>query len=60
VVRVRTVHCPLCGLRYQHVTELDAHARDAHVAPLFTEGQEVVRVRHGHHVERPLDQVLRR
>ena len=27
---MRTVHCPLCGLRFAHTSELDAHARDEH------------------------------
>lgn len=25
-----TLQCPLCGLRFQHSTELEVHARDDH------------------------------
>jgi hypothetical protein len=57
---MRTVHCPLCGLRYAHASELDQHARDDHAAPLTAEGRAVLRVAHARHVERPIDQVLRR
>ncbi len=28
-----TVHCPLCGLRYTWVSELDGHVRDEHGPP---------------------------
>ena len=27
---MRTVHCPLCGLRFARVAELDQHAREDH------------------------------
>ncbi len=58
-----TVHCPLCGLRYRHVSELDQHARDAHAPPAAAEKRETVtipRTRTGKELERPLDQVLGR
>lgn len=56
---MRTVHCPLCGLRFTHGSELDQHARDEHAPPVL-EGREVLHVSHARHVERPVDQVLRR
>jgi hypothetical protein len=57
---MRTVHCPLCGLRFQHATELDAHVRDEHAPPATPEQRETLRVVRARHVERPGDQVLRR
>ena len=56
-----TVHCPLCGLRYRHASELDQHARDEHGPPMAEERRETLRVpRHRAPAERPLDQVLTR
>lgn len=56
---MRTVHCPLCGLRFARASELDAHAQDAH-APAVTERHDTLTVVRTHHVERPVDRVLRR
>ena len=39
---MRTVHCPLCGLRYAHVSELDCHAREDHAPPAAKERQETL------------------
>lgn len=39
---MRTVHCPLCGLRYTYPSELDAHAREDHAPPAAREGQHVI------------------
>jgi hypothetical protein len=36
---VRTVHCPLCGLRYAHTSELDVHVREEHAPPPRPEGR---------------------
>lgn len=41
---MRTVHCPLCGLRYTYPSELDAHAREDHAPPAQREGQHVIEV----------------
>ena len=43
---MRTVHCPLCGLRYTHPSELDVHAREDHAPPAAREGQHVIVVPH--------------
>ncbi|MFP5219579.1 MAG: hypothetical protein ACLGIG_07565 [Actinomycetes bacterium] len=54
-----TVHCPLCGLRFRHGTELAQHARDDHSPAPQPETRETVVVPRAHHVvETPLDQVL--
>jgi hypothetical protein len=58
-----TVHCPLCGLRYRHASELDQHARDAHAPPPPPEVRDVIPVPHrprAEEMERPIDKVLRR
>ena len=58
-----TVHCPLCGLRYRHTTELVQHARDEHAPPPVPETRETVvvpRTRHVADVETALDRVLGR
>lgn len=57
---MRTVHCPLCGLRFTHASELDAHARDDHAPPAVAEGRTTIVV----HAARPRaagrpDRVLR-
>ena len=39
---MRTVQCPLCGLRFAHTTELDAHARDDHAPPPAAERHEAI------------------
>ena len=41
---MRTVHCPLCGLRYAHASELDLHVREDHAPAAAREGQEVILV----------------
>jgi hypothetical protein len=56
-----TVHCPLCGLRFRHGTELDQHAREDHAPPSPPETRETVTIpkhRHADELETPLDQVL--
>jgi hypothetical protein len=56
-----TVHCPLCGLRFRHGSELDQHARDEHAPPAAEETRETLRIpRHREVEERPIDQVLKR
>ena len=58
-----TVHCPLCGLRFRHGTELVQHAREDHAPAPPAETHETVvvpRTRHVADVETPLDQVLGR
>lgn len=57
---MRTVHCPLCGLRFARPGELDEHARDDHAPPLPAEVKDALKVTHPHYVELPIDQVLRR
>lgn len=42
VVPVRTVSCPLCGLRYAHSPELDQHVRDDHAPAPEPERQEAI------------------
>jgi hypothetical protein len=57
-----TVHCPLCGLRFRHGSELTQHAREDHAPPAGPEKRETVRIprtRHAEDLETPLDQVLR-
>lgn len=58
-----TVHCPLCGLRFRHGTELAQHAREDHSPPPSPETRETVlvpRTRRVADVETPLDRVLGR
>jgi hypothetical protein len=56
---VRTVHCPLCGLRYAHASELDCHVREDHAPPAHEEGQETVVRQHRRPVEPGSRRVLR-
>lgn len=39
---MRTVHCPLCGLRYAHASELDVHVREEHAPVPPPEGRDTV------------------
>jgi hypothetical protein len=39
---MRTVHCPLCGLRYTHTSELDLHVREDHCPEAEPEGHEAI------------------
>ncbi len=56
-----TVHCPLCGLRYRHGSELDEHARDAHAPVDPPERRETISVpRRRPPRESVLDQFLQR
>lgn len=41
---MRTVHCPLCGLRYAYASELDVHVREDHAPAAAPEGQEVIHI----------------
>jgi hypothetical protein len=57
-----TVHCPLCGLRFRHSTELVQHAREDHAPPPAAEVRDHISVPHrprAEEMERPIDQVLR-
>ncbi|HVM28720.1 MAG TPA: hypothetical protein VM433_13745 [Mycobacteriales bacterium] len=56
-----TVHCPLCGLRYRHGSELDEHAREAHAPASPPESRETLVVpRRRPPRENVIDQVLHR
>ena len=37
-----TRHCPLCGLNFRHLTELELHARDDHRPPAAAERRETI------------------
>lgn len=50
---MRTVHCPLCGLRYQHPSELDHHVREEHGPAAPPEGQVTIAVRRWHRSPSP-------
>lgn len=39
---MRTVNCPLCGLRYTHSSELDLHVREDHRPEAEPEGHEAI------------------
>lgn len=39
---MRTVNCPLCGLRYTHSSELELHVREDHRPQAEPEGHEAI------------------
>lgn len=58
-----TVHCPLCGLRFRHTTELYQHARDEHAPAPAPEARAHIPIPHrprAEELEKPIDRVLRR
>jgi hypothetical protein len=42
---MRTVTCPLCGLRYAYDAELELHVRDDHTHVTEPERQDVITVK---------------